>query len=265
MAFRDDEFEFKPLSEGLGFHKKVIDLGDRQDGFKSDTSLPLQQNVPAFNPSLKNKNIVETNKPFVNPLARAPGQIAKNNIHSKLWAQPQQAAQGNVKSSPAMTQNAAQSKAKQTKFVSHALRDDLIPSATSWPAAIFDSTMVMGLVLVFSAAIFAITRIDLSQLIEMLRTEGAAQVSAVILLVSVYGMYTVTCRTFFGKTLGDSVFFYQLGTPQEQESIVYPAKVFLRSLFIAFTGFIVLPLLSTIFNKDVAGLLSGVSIYAEKK
>ena len=253
MAFNDDEFEFRPLSEGLGFHKKVINLQENTEKVQPQPTVTLQKNTPHFSPALTNKNIIETGRP-VAPTAtvnRTSPYATGINSHSQLWNRNQQPAKVQVK--------------PQVKAPVRGVRSDLLPSATSWPAAIFDSTMVLGLILVFSAAIFAITRIDLIELIEMLRTEGAAQVSAVILLVSVYGMYTVTCRTFFGKTLGDSVFYYQLGTPQDQSSVVYPAKVFFRSLLIAFTGFILLPLLSTILNKDVAGILSGVSIYAETK
>jgi hypothetical protein len=262
MAFQDDDFEFKPLSEGLGFHKKVIDLQDHHESGHAQHIMPLQQNVPAFNPSLRNKSIIETKKSGAPPATRTasnPSLGTGINSHAQLWGKSHQRPQAQTN-----TQRVDQNKINQ-KNVVHGVRDNLLASATSWPAAIFDSTMVLGLVLVFSAAIFAITRIDLSELIEMLRTEGAAQISAVILLVSVYGMYTVTCRTFFGKTLGDSVFYYQLGTPQDQASVIYPVKVFFRSLLIAFTGFILLPLLSTILNKDVAGILSGVSIYAETK
>jgi hypothetical protein len=223
----DDDFEFKPLTDGLGFHKKVIDLKEISDvqpqkaPIKKPVSASQSQTHNLWTPTLKTKEFAESKK----------------------------------------------SKAVVVGGGAATSRDsvNLEPVATGWPAAIFDSTMVLGLMLIFSAIIFAITKIDLSQLMEMLQSEGSAQFGAIVLLTSVYEIYTVTSRTFFGKTVGESVFEYQLGNSQAQDRAIYPLQVAWRSLVIAMTGFVVLPLLSTIINQDLAGLLSGVSLYSEKR
>jgi hypothetical protein len=225
----DDEFEFKPLTDGLGFHKKVIDLKEASEG--------QPQRVPSKKPVSTSANAQMQNQNLWTP-----------TLKTKEFAE-----------------------AKKNKAVvvggGTAIADslNLEPVATGWPAAIFDSTMVLGLMLIFSAIIFDITRIDLAQLMEMLQNETSAQIGALVLLTSVYEIYTVTCRTFFGKTVGESVFQYQLGNAQAQNRAIYPLQVAWRSLTIALTGFIVLPLLSTIINQDLAGLLSGVSLYSEKQ
>jgi hypothetical protein len=144
--FRDD-FEFKPLTDGLGFHKKIIDLKENTEKFEMSANPK-----PLWNPALKSKDILE--KKIQKPVV--------------------------VRGEPSLE-----------------------PVATGWPGAIFDSTMVLGLVLIFSAVIFAVTRIDFGQLVEMLQTEGTAQLGAIALLISVYEIYTVACRTFFGKTVGE--------------------------------------------------------------
>jgi len=222
----DDDFEFKPLTDGLGFHKKVIDLKEsveiqpQKSPIKKTNSAQLAQTQNLWTPTLKTKEFTDAKK---NKAVVVGGGSA------------------NVESA------------------------NLEPVSTGWPAAIFDSTMVLGLMLIFSAIIFAITKIDLSQLMEMLQNEGSAQLGALALLTSVYEIYTVTSRTFFGKTVGESVFEYQLGNSQAQDRAIYPLQVAWRSLVIALTGFIVLPLLSTIINQDLAGLLSGVSLYSEKR
>lgn len=224
-----DDFEFKPLTDGLGFHKKIIDLKENPEKYEATLNQrPAQSRTqkmaqPLWNPALKSQDIFEKKIPQTQKFQK-PVVVAGANIDSHLE-----------------------------------------PVATGWPAAIFDSTMVLGLVLIFSAVIFAVTRIDFGQLMEMLQTEGTAQVGALVLLVSVYEIYTVTCRTFFGKTLGESVFEYRLGTPAAQQKVFYPIQVAWRSFAIALTGFIVLPILSTILNQDLAGILSGVSLYSEKK
>ncbi len=218
-----DDFEFKPLTDGLGFHKKVIDLKEN----------PEKHEVTFNQRPAQNQN-------------QTPIRKVTQKMGQPLW-------------NPALKSQDIFEKVQKPVVV------NLEPVATGWPAAIFDSTMVLGLALIFSAVIFAITRIDFGQLIEMLQTEGTAQFGALILLVSVYEIYTVTCRTFFGKTLGESVFEYRLGTPAAQQKVFYPVQVAWRSFAIALTGFIVLPILSTILNQDLAGILSGVSLYSEKK
>jgi hypothetical protein len=235
-----DDFEFKPLTDGLGFHKKIIDLKENPEKYEStlnqrpaqnQNQTPIQKvaqklSQPLWNPSLKNQDIFEKRNPQVQKTQKIQKPTVVNSIPSDAG---------------------------------------LEPVATGWSAAIFDSTMVLGLVLIFSAVIFAVTKIDFSQLMEMLQTEGTAQFGALVLLISVYEIYTVTCRTFFGKTVGESVFEFRLGTHSAQQKILYPIQVAWRSFAIALTGFIVLPILSTILNQDLAGILSGVSLYSEKK
>jgi len=224
MDYSKDDFEFKPLTDGLGFHKKIIDLKEHPEKFE-----PLDKPAPG-----KPVHQSESKAPLWNAALKS-----KDFIEKKVSKTP--------KSAPPVKPLT------------------LEPVATSWPAAIFDSTMVLGLLLIFSAVIFAVTGIELNQLIEMLQTEGTAQFGALVLLFSIYEIYTVTCRTFFGKTVGESVFEYRLGSREAQQKVLYPLQVAWRSFAIALTGFVILPLLSSLLKQDLAGILSGVTLYSEKK
>lgn len=204
-----DDFEFKPLTEGLGFHKKTINLNEALPKPKTDSFHPQPPQTSLWTPALKEKDLLP-------------------------------------------------------KSVAVVVGKGLEPLAASWPASIFDSTMVLGLTLIFSAVVFAITGIDMANLMDILESEGTAQLGSLILLFAIFEIYTVACRTFFGRTVGESMFQCRLGTEADQERILYPLQVAWRSLVIALTGFIILPALSTFLDQDLAGLLSGLSLYSEK-
>jgi len=232
-----EDFEFKPLTEGLGFHKKVIDLKE-----KEETSVSGKASSSSFHPSVNSAaKTVHVTEPGARKASRIPSSSTDTTWKPTLpKANIDEAAQG--------------------------LRlPQLIPVAASWPAAVFDTTMVLGLTLIFSAAVFAVTHIYISNLILMIQTDGAAQAATAAMIISVFEIYSVTCRTFFGKTLGEWTFEYRLGSYAQQQQVLYPLKVAWRGLVTAITGFVLLPALSTVLRKDVAGILSGTSVFLEKR
>ncbi|RYG58242.1 hypothetical protein EON80_27370, partial [bacterium] len=81
-----------------------------------------------------------------------------------------------------------------------------------------------------------------------------------MLFVAVLQMYMLTARSFFGASLGEWAFDLQVGTDDQQRSAVYPLQVAWRTLLMTFTGFIVLPLLSLVFNRDLAQPLTGLAL-----
>jgi hypothetical protein len=259
----DDDFEFRPLTEGLGFHKKTINL--RDDNVLNETiqtPTPARQNTkaqsihpssepgdrPSWTPQLKNKEFViaPQSRPQTKPLTQTQSQSPARTqtltqTHSQTNTQTQ---------APTQTRTYAQ------KF---------IDTPVSWPAALFDGAMILGLGLLFSAVVFALTKIDLTDLLTMLRDETGAQIASLVLMIAVFEIYCVTCRSFFGKTLGEWAFDCRLGLPQEQLKTVYPLQVAWRTLVIALTGFIVLPVVSSFMNKDIAGMISGVFLKQESR
>ena len=76
--------------------------------------------------------------------------------------------------------------------------------------------------------------------------------------------YYLATRLYVGSTLGEWACFLRLGQPTERANKKYIFKVFLRLALHLATGFIVLPILSMIFKKDIAGLISGLKIYSLK-
>jgi len=81
------------------------------------------------------------------------------------------------------------------------------------------------------------------------------------LYIAVLQLYVIVARSFFGKTLGEWTFDYQMGDNEQVKSTVYPLLVLWRSLVIMGTGVITLPILSILFRKDLASYLTGLQFY----
>jgi hypothetical protein len=259
----EDEFEFKPLTEGLGFHKKVVDL--REDPVPS-----VAQSTTGILPKPKNPERQSAALMANSSSEKTPAQPARNPAASASGFHPAGARPASTAWKPALEKQTILEKptavATNVTTPSPEARPLLLkPVAVSWPASIFDSTMILGLALLFSAVVFAVTRIDLADFFEMLRTDGASQFATALLLLAVLEIYFVACRSFFGKTLGEWAFEYRLGTPAQQSRAAYPLKVAWRALLVAVTGFIVLPLISTFSKRDVTGILTGVSLYSDQQ
>ena len=76
--------------------------------------------------------------------------------------------------------------------------------------------------------------------------------------------YFVLLRLFIGATLGEYSCGIRLGKPSERMQKTYFFKIFVRIIAICLTGFIMLPLFSVLLRKDLAGKISGLSIYSLK-
>lgn len=72
--------------------------------------------------------------------------------------------------------------------------------------------------------------------------------------------YLVTLRTFLGFTLGDWACRLRLGNLKQRLQRFYSLRVIARTLLIFATGFITLPLLSLILNRDLPGSWVGLSL-----
>ncbi len=236
-----EDFEFKPLNKGLGFHKKLLDLKEEMNPTEIGISQTGIMPTPRKNISAATSSI---EKPTSVPLTSKIIRPGSQPLHTPLgWT-------------PAL---------KNVEIIEKPNEPQLVPAASSIPAALFDVLMVVGLGLLFSAIVFALTQLEISEIGEMLLNDLGSRIAMVVLFIAVFEIYTVTCRTFFGKTLGEWAFDCRLGSIVEQENLFYPVQVAWRSLLIAITGFVVLPFLSLILGKDVPGILSGVSLYSEKR
>ncbi len=131
----------------------------------------------------------------------------------------------------------------------------------SLSAAFLDFVMVVALSLIFLVMLLSVTKVEILSIAFNLQSDLATQVSLLVLFIAIIQMYVVVTRSFFGRTLGEWTFDYQLGNDQQQKSGWYPLLVTWRSLLMVLTGLVVLPILSVIVRRDLPAYFCGLHLY----
>lgn len=253
-----EEFEFKPLTEGLGFHKK------KSTAAAKDT--PLEAAFKTRNESAaKSKHSFE--------LEDAPADLLRSPLPRKKASA--------IPSAPDIlkdkeTNNTAVDEILKTLQKNRHLdfeekkpiqsnvstkATELAASSWSFSAALLDTMLVVAFSLLCMIAMLVITKVDLISNISNPDTQGFIYASLAALFATVSFIYLTANRLFMGFTPGEWAFDQQLGSSTEHNTATYSLKVMWRSILTIATGFVLLPLLSLISNKDVAGILSGAKLY----
>ncbi|MES2856813.1 MAG: hypothetical protein V4692_13155 [Bdellovibrionota bacterium] len=142
-----------------------------------------------------------------------------------------------------------------------AISEDLVPVPAGFASGVVDVMMVAGVSTVLLVCILQITQINLVGMLSNARTDGPTQMNLALLMLAVYHMYMLVSRAFFGASLGEWAFELQMGKSEEQIKPIYPIKVMWRTILMTLTGFIIIPLLSIVFNRDLAKYATGVQLY----
>lgn len=287
-----DDFEFKPLTDGLGFHKKSVSLKEQvKEAGLVEKSLPktppsappthskdavaavsrsaaqaldeLMKTLDA--PSSPASNMRQKNLEITEPLPRPsdkkatsfempmPGPVAPIPMPGTDAVISTPKVKINVKPSTGTRRSAADSPVS-----------NLVAVSASVPSAILDAVVVLALTMIFMTALVSVTKVDVLNLVLYSKQDITTQGSLAILYFAVFLMYAVIARSFFGKTLGEWTFDHQMGTAEDQKKSMYPLKVVARALVTLATGIVVLPILSMLFGKDLAGRISGVQLYQQR-
>ncbi|MDZ4660897.1 MAG: RDD family protein [Pseudomonadota bacterium] len=222
-----DEFEFKPLTEGLGFNKRAQNIKKEIEESRI-AKTQMGYDMPTVPKSLIEKELMGiTPEKTVSDAIRSQ---FKSQLNSVILEKPK----------PKITYPVV---------------------AASFPAMMFDAIFSFAISLIFLIALVFVTRIDILSIVRATSIYLTNQVSLVVLYVAISQLYIVIARTFCGQTLGEWAFDIQLGTPSDQQDDRYPLKVLARSLFVTFTGVILLPFLSLLLGNDLASRVSGLRLY----
>ncbi len=322
MSEELDDFQIKPLTEGLGFHKKAVRLGEKvlktgisQDNIKkSMPSVPPESFFDQVNSQSQREGLARPAKAreamdqlvsslnlgdeYMNKAAQTAGLgplVTRNKVeisstlprypaHDIFSTKPEVEPQSPAPSpspSPAPASRKAPSRpvvtghlpispsVRVTEQVQTGVRRGahdakggvLRPAAISLPSIILDFTVVVALSLVFLVSLLSVTQVEVLSVAFNLRSDGATQMSLSVLFVAIMQMYVVVSRSFFGRTLGEWTFDFQMGDDRQHRSGLYPLLVAWRSFLIVISGLVVLPLLSLIFHRDLTARLSGLQLY----
>lgn len=210
-----EEFEFKPLSEGLGFHQR--------------------------SPELKKTSVNSAPPEFVIPLPRKEEVVQVPTEPVKIKPQIREA----FTESPVARKSPQPALEKQTV---------LYRASTMDPAAVFlDLMLVAAAYLLCLIVMIGTTKIDIFANFTQPDDQGLIFASMLSLFATICFIYLMANRLFLGYTPGEWVFDQRLGTPEQFNRGGYTWKLFVRSLLVVGTGLIPIPLLSFALNKDLLG------------
>jgi hypothetical protein len=272
-----EEFEFRPINEGLGFHRKnksqqsTVASGFDMGGFspqptkssfniKSPASTQTT-NTPSFSSPLpRNEFRAENRQEFRTDIRNdystptIKGNYNIPTIEDDSIAKAQTAVNEILKN---LNQKRQLDFLSETEKVNAELRK----SRPILFAASLDGMLIVAAFLMSMIAMLTITKVDLFLNLSHPETSGLIYSATGLLFVAVAFIYMVVNRAFVGYTPGEWAFDQRLGQQNEMENLTYIPRIAFRSFITIVTGFITLPLLSYLFNKDVAGQISGVALY----
>lgn len=280
MDSLNDDFEMKPITPGLGFHKKPVSLKEHvaasnlvQD--KLGRSLPLE--APPVNdgrPRSK-EDILNEIKEALRPiqqtkargltetLPRGPEDVRKATAPEISVPMPTTRTPMEIVNfeTPTATLRDDAPLVGTRRGAHDAKVRDLTPVSFSIVSTILDSIIVLALSMIFMISLIFATEVNLNAVIASAARETSALASLIVLYLAVWQMYAVVSRSFFGATIGEWTFDLQLGETEQLNTTFYPAKVLVRSLATIFTGFVILPFLSLVSRRDISAKISGLQLY----
>jgi hypothetical protein len=235
-----EEFEFRPITEGLGFHR-------RKEAVKElEPSHP--QVTKTSGSTLHVTNTKDSNPPTIEmPITNSTVDSVLESLKAKrkplTFEEPKLKEQ--IKPSPKVT---------PTKSW-----EDSLPDIS---AIILDGMLVLAGVLASLIVTILTTQADL---IAWSKYMGPLELSLSLygLFAAVTFIYTTVCRSFLGFTAGEWV-TDQVITTRSPGGFRFLSAVMTRALLNIATFYVTLPLLSNALGQDLAGQLSGARLSKEK-
>lgn len=133
----------------------------------------------------------------------------------------------------------------------------------SWLALFIDGLVLISLSSFFVLVFAVLMRSPLGDVVRFLAAYGLGPIFTMCFAVSAW-LYMVTMRVMFGFSLGEWACDLRLGQPTQRMKSGYALRVVLRATLVLASGFVLLPLLSLLIGRDVAGKLSGVEVISLK-
>lgn len=233
-----DEFEFKPLTSGLGFHKKnessipsysapnpARPVSTNPIKFKTQAHIQALNNAPRINvPILEDDSIVKAQS--------AVNEILKNLNQKKQTEQ-------NLKNKSTFNWSS---------------------TAPSLAAAALDAMFVIAFFLICMISALTITKVDLISQLSNSASDPSIWIATGSLFLMVYFVYMTLFRTYMGYTPGEWAFDQRCGKETDQAKSSYVFKLTLRHLVVGLTGFVPLALISTLLKYDLTGTLINLPV-----
>ncbi len=249
-----EEFEFKPLTDGLGFHKKKSTTPAKDTLstklFKEQGLELIDEPTPdTLRPPLPRK------KSPASPLPQAPGGLTEVGGDG--------ASQAVDEILKTLQKNRRLEVDKKTPKIETptVAKEEFKTSSFNFSAATLDTMLVTATTLLCMIILLVVTKVDLIANLTNPDAFGMIYISTGALFATVSFMYLTLNRIYMGWTPGEWAFDQRVGKPDELSTTSYSLRVVARSLLVIVTGFIVFPILLAIFNKDFAGEITKAQLY----
>lgn len=267
-----DEFEFKPLTSGLGFHKNT----DSQKSATASVATGMAPKVD-FKSSHLSFETTPTNTASTSPVAATPvGFNLQSPLPRTSLTQPQRKSSISVpiieddsitKAQTAVNEilkNLNQKKQQEEALARNTRKPEWKASTPSLAAGLLDAMLITAFFLLSLIAMLAITKVDLIANMSQPDPQYLVYWATFSLLAGLQIIYYVSCRAFLGCTPGEWAFDQRCGNEVQLASSTYVLRVALRSLINVATGFVTMTLLSFVMRFDVLAAITGTQIQRQK-
>lgn len=248
-----EEFEFKPLTEGLGFHKK------KTPAKANDFDSSFEITKPGGSLNTTGLSLLEEEKatdPMRPPLPRKPLTIAPETESAPSTTAVDEILKTLQKNKRLDFENKkAPAKAPAPKV------EEFQPDVWNFSSAILDAMLVIAASLLCMIIVLVITKADLIANLTSPDSEGMIYLSTFGLVACVSLIYLLVNRMFLGATPGEWAFEQRIGRPEEISQATYSLKVLARAVLVILTGFVILPMVSMIMKRDIAGEITGAHLF----
>lgn len=264
-----DEFEFKPLTAGLGFHKDSTTSKNQTQtmtpkvDFKSshltfDTPATTTQASAAPLGFNLNSPLPRATQTHTSP--NAPQQrksIHVPTIEDDSITKAQTAVNEILK-------NLNQKKQQEETLARNTRRPEWKAAVPSVSAGFLDTMLISAFFLLSLIAMLAITKVDLIANLSQPDPQYLIYWATVSLLGAIQIIYYVSCRAFLGCTPGEWAFDQRCGNELQQASSTYVLRVAARSVINVATGFVLMTIISLIVRFDILAAVTGTQIQRQK-
>lgn len=244
-----EEFEFKPLTDGLGFHKKKPATSAQEN---------TTNNTAFSNHLIKDQGLELINEASPDPL-RPP--LPRKNRSAEIPAAPVGSSAVDEILKTLQKNRHLEFENSKKKITTVATKEEYKTTPWSFSAAMLDSMLVIAASLLCMIILLVITKADLIGNLTNPDSQGMIYLATLSLFAGVSFIYLTLNRIYMGCTPGEWAFDQRIGKPEELNKASYSLRIVARSILVILTGFIVFPVLSIIFGKDLAGSITGAQLY----
>lgn len=252
-----EEFEFKPLTDGLGFHKKKASVSSEEtfaEKSKARSSVLKDNGLDLLGETNDLRSPLPRKK-STSAIPAAPGSLTEIGGDGSSNAAVDEILKTLQKNRRLDFENT------KTKISATPKAEEYVPTRWNFAASLLDGMLVLAASLLCMIILLVITKVDLIGNLTHPDENGMIYIATIALFAGVSFIYLVINRIFMGATPGEWAFDQRVGRPADVNTTMYSVQVIARSALVVLTGMVVFPLLSLIMNKDMAGRISGAQLH----